>query len=58
MTDDTVTLDCKQCGAGGRRITSHWEWEDTDLGPCLACDGTGQIEVELQPIGMEDLDVD
>jgi hypothetical protein len=51
-----IVEDCKQCGGDGRRITSRWEWEDTDLGPCLACDGTGRVEIWLTSIEMEDLE--
>jgi DnaJ-class molecular chaperone len=53
---DGKSQDCKQCGGDGRRITSRWEWEDTDLGRCYACDGTGKVEIGLEPIEMEDLE--
>lgn len=56
--ETTQLVDCKYCGASGRRVTSRWEWEDTDLGPCSACDSTGEIEAERAPVEMEDLDAE
>ncbi len=58
QSDTTMYVDCPCCGGNGAHITSRFEWEDTYLGPCEACGGTGQVEVELQPIEMEDLERD
>jgi DnaJ-class molecular chaperone len=55
MSETTMYVDCPCCGGNGAHIISRFEWEDTYLGPCEACGGTGQVEVELQPIEMEDL---
>lgn len=51
----TIVVDCMRCGGDGRIIRSRWEWEDTDLGPCQACDGSGQIALPLELIEMGDL---
>lgn len=47
---------CGECGGEGRHYGGHAnDPYPKDYGPCEACDGAGEIEIEAAPIEMEDL---
>lgn len=48
---------CEHCGSEGRVLTMSGNDPDSerDHGPCPVCEGTGRMEVRVEPITMEDL---
>lgn len=60
-----IFVRCETCGGEGRRLESYWVYEHgcgfphpdvEDCGRCEVCDGTGEEEVEGEPITLDDLD--
>lgn len=49
-----VTIVCEACGGEGREISGQYE-DEQDHGPCRYCDGDGRVEIETQPVTLEDL---
>ena len=45
---------CESCGSEGRIYCGQYE-DERDCGPCSICEGTGMMEIEVEPIEMEDL---
>lgn len=60
MTDfdpNTRPVTCFKCNGEGRDLGGHPNDPDPpDYGPCLECDGTGTVEIEVYPITLEDLE--
>lgn len=57
MADIRFVL-CEACGSEGRILSSRYGGNDPDTidcGPCPVCEGTGSMEIEVEPIEMEDL---
>jgi hypothetical protein len=44
-------IDCPYCGGSGRLYVETWHNPECDIGPCRECDGTGECEIEVEPIG-------
>jgi hypothetical protein len=61
MTDEKVTMRvvvCEACGGdrGHDVVSGYYPWGTTGRWvPCTACDATGEIEVEVEPIDLDDL---
>lgn len=52
---------CEACGGDGGVWTSRYGGNDPDVwrtGDCPICEGTAYVEVEAQPVTLEDLAVD
>ena len=61
MAPDTRIIPCQRCGGdGGHEIWTGYDPRNGDaIGhwqKCSLCDGTGDNEIELEPIEEEDLD--
>lgn len=58
MTDPRF-VPCEACGGEGRLLKSRYGGNDPDVwdaGPCPVCEGDGRMEVEVEPIEMDDLE--
>lgn len=52
-----IFIQCPSCLGEGREFQGHPNDPDPrDGGPCWTCNGERVVEVETQPITMEDLD--
>lgn len=49
-------INCEVCQTEGRILTNDGGPDDVDHGVCQACNGERVVEVETQPIVMDDLD--
>ncbi len=57
---DTRIIPCEECGGDGGFTypVSHDPFSNTireAWDECRACDGTGQMEIEVEPIELEDI---
>lgn len=48
-------VNCEVCQTEGRILTNNGGPDDVDHGVCPACNGDRVVEVETQPITLEDL---
>jgi DnaJ-class molecular chaperone len=58
MSDPRIFEPCEHCGGEGIMYRQH-PWHggvEVPDGECPACNGEGVVEIEFQPIEMEDLD--
>lgn len=55
---------CEACGSEGRICVrsvvyepgcGHPHWGESDAGECPVCRGAGEVEIEAEPIDLEDL---
>ena len=55
MTDARFVL-CEVCGSEGRIYRQHVvnPYDEVDCGECPECSGTGMMEVETQPVELDD----
>lgn len=51
---DIRIMCCSACEGDGRKISG--DYDDHDYGRCIVCGGSGEEEIEVRPITMEDLD--
>lgn len=47
-------VNCEVCQTEGRIYTSNGGPDEIDNGPCPACEGECVVEVETQPVDLED----
>ena len=52
----TRFINCEACGTEGRLLTNDGGPDDVDHGPCPACNGARVVEIEVEPVTLEDLD--
>ena len=52
---DVRFINCETCHGEGRILTSDGGPDDKDHGACPECNGAGRVEVEVQPVALEDL---
>lgn len=52
----TRFINCEVCQTEGRILTNDGGPDDVDYGVCPACNGERVVEVETQPITIDDLD--
>lgn len=50
-------INCDACGTEGRMLTNDGGPYDVDHGPCPVCNGECVVEIEVEPVTLEDLDV-
>jgi hypothetical protein len=53
---DTRFINCEVCQTEGRILRTDGGPYDIDCGVCPACHGACEVEVETQPITLEDLE--
>jgi hypothetical protein len=53
---NTRFINCEVCQTEGRILRSNGDPDDIDCGVCPECHGARVVEVETQPITLEDLD--
>lgn len=55
MCDDNIRIiECPHC-EGERRIYIE-DWDSYDSYECSECNGTGGVEIEVEPVTLEDLE--
>jgi hypothetical protein len=55
--DSPLFVNCEHCGTEGRIFRGHPnDPHPHDAGPCPVCGGAGVVEIENEPIEMDDLD--
>jgi hypothetical protein len=55
--DLPIVATCERCGGEGRIFSGHPnDPHPRDEGPCPVCDGECVVEIECEPIEMDDLD--
>lgn len=52
---DVRFVNCETCQSEGRILTSDGGPDDKDHGVCPECNGLGVVEVEVQPVTLNDL---
>lgn len=60
LARETRTFGCEYCHGTGHRYVHAPSWDDPDYEhetnePCGACYGHGAVEIDVEPIEMEDL---
>jgi DnaJ-class molecular chaperone len=59
VSDNLRAVECEACEGSGRHEMRFFFSNDPedlwDIGPCPACNGTGEEWIEVAPIEMEDL---
>lgn len=53
---NTRFINCQVCQTEGRILTNNGGPDDVDHGVCPACNGECAVEVETQPVEMEDIE--
>lgn len=55
--NDPRFINCEACGSEGREFDGHPnDPHPRDCGPCHVCGGECVVEIDAEPITMEDLD--
>lgn len=53
---ETRFIICETCGGEGRELCGHPnDPHPRDCGPCPACEGERVIEIEVEPVTLEDI---
>ena len=55
---ETRFVTCSGCDGSGVYVIGHGRWpdgsENNEERPCMGCDGTGEVEQEVEPVECDD----